>query len=209
MSIGSQSEVGEVDDGRGSADRIQHGRVVPAGLIQISRLHWHGVDLIFRNRGVGKKTLAQMGEVAVLVPRRSDALVHLDDMHIGPGHFLVGEVAEHLPRGASPAYGHDKASTSGDGGAGVRGNDLCGAGCHFVGGAENFLFHKSSAGSLPVFQKTTTPAWRACFSLRQPAQTGTTTGCHFKISGSRSLFYTERNAWVTRMPRPFNSAPFL
>ena len=153
MSIGSQSEVGEVDDGRGSADRIQHGRVVAAGLIQIRRLHWHGVDLIFRNRGVGKKTLAQMGEVAVLVPRRSDALVHLDDMHIGPGHFFVGEVPEHLPRGAPPAYGHDKASTSGDGGAGVRGNDLCGAGCHFVGGAENFLFHKIECRNLTGFSK--------------------------------------------------------
>ena len=209
MSIGPQPEVGEVDDGWCSADRIQQGCVVAAALIQIRRLHWHGVDLIFRNRGVGKKTLAQMGEIAVLVPRRSDALVHLNDMHIGPGHFLVGEVAEHLPRGAATAHGHNKASTGGDGGAGVRGNDLCGAGCHFVGGAENFLFHKLSAGSLPVFQKTTTPACWMCFSLRQHAQTGTTTGCHFKISGSRSLFYTERNAWVIRMPRPFSSAPFL
>ena len=70
-----------------------------------------------------EQALAQVSEVSVGVSRGRHALVHLDDVHIGPGHALIGQCTQHLPRGVTPADGHDEATARGDGRARLRGGE--------------------------------------------------------------------------------------
>ena len=70
-----------------------------------------------------EQALPEMREVSVGVSRRRDALVHLDDMHVGPGHVLIGECSQHLPRGVTPADSHHEAAARPDGLARLRGGE--------------------------------------------------------------------------------------
>src|SRR5438094_364190 len=60
-----------------------------------------------------EQALPQVCEVSVRVSGRRHALVHLHDMHIGPGQLLIGQRTQHRPRGVPPADGHDEASPRG------------------------------------------------------------------------------------------------
>lgn len=141
VAVGAEAEVGEVEDGGMPAEGFEGGGVVAAGLVEVCGVHWHGVDVGFWNGGVGEEAFAEVGEVAVLVAIGSDAFVDLDDVERCPWDVFMGEGAEHLPRGAASADGHDKASAGGDGVAGFGGDDLCGASGDGVGGGECFDVH--------------------------------------------------------------------
>ena len=75
---------------------------------------------------MGKQALAQVGEIAVGIPMGGDPLVDLNDMHLRPRDFFVGKSAEHLPGSFSSAHRHNKASASGNRGAGFGGDALGG-----------------------------------------------------------------------------------
>jgi len=48
-----------------------------------------------------EQAFAQVSEVAIGMSRRRDALVDLDDVHMGPRQVLIGELTQHLPRGVT------------------------------------------------------------------------------------------------------------
>src|SRR5262245_10064757 len=62
-----------------------------------------------------EQALPEVSEVPVGVARRRDALVHLDDVRLLPGHRLVGQGAQHLPRRVTAADGDDEPAPGGHG----------------------------------------------------------------------------------------------
>jgi hypothetical protein len=71
------------------------------------------VTIVIIRVSAGEQALPEVGEVSVGVSGRSHALVHLDDMHVGPRHGFLGYRMQHLPRGGSSAQGHDEAPADG------------------------------------------------------------------------------------------------
>ena len=64
-----------------------------------------------------------MNVVAVGIAGGRDALVDLEDMHVGPGNIFVGEIGQHDPRTLAAADRHDEAAARGDGRARIGGDD--------------------------------------------------------------------------------------
>src|SRR5262245_31370342 len=64
--------------------------------------------------------------------RRRDALIDLDDMHVGPRQLLIGELAQHLPRGVTSADGHDEATARGNGPTRLLGSKCRAGSCDSV-----------------------------------------------------------------------------
>ena len=70
-----------------------------------------------------EQAVAQVNVVAIRVARGGDALVDLEDVHVGPGHIFVGEVSQHQPRAFASADRHDEASARGNRSPGIGGDD--------------------------------------------------------------------------------------
>ena len=140
-------------------------------------------------RGAGQQALPEMGQVPIRIPGRGDPFVHLEDMHVGPGHLLVGEGPQHLPGGSSTADSKKELSSGGDGLACLCGDDAgCGTGDAF--GIRQDLgcnrghhettsgFHHPPAGmtsvpnggrtpGLGAYSKTGVPAFSTGSTIRQ------------------------------------------
>jgi hypothetical protein len=87
-----------------------------------------------------------MREVALKVVGRGDPLVHLDDVHLPPRKRLVGQRAQHQPRGAAATDRHDVAPARGHRGAHVGGDDRCrlAGDCIVIG--VDFDLHATNSG---------------------------------------------------------------
>ena len=61
-----------------------------------------------------EKAFAQMGEIPVSMPRRSNPLVDLNDMNRGPRHVRGRERAQHDPGRMAAADSEDETSACGN-----------------------------------------------------------------------------------------------
>jgi hypothetical protein len=93
VAVWAQTQVGQIDHRWVSTKTLHKRSVILTTLLQIFPFDWHGVDLVLWNGSVGEQTRAKMSEVAVRVTSGSDALVNLNDVHLGPWHILVGKRA--------------------------------------------------------------------------------------------------------------------
>ncbi len=113
----------EIEYGGSAGNVLERQGVSPTGRFQVGRFHWHGMNLLGAERTMCEQTLTQVGEVAVGISSWRHPLVHLDHMHSGPWHLFIGQCTQHLPRGVTPAEGHDEATTRGDSRSGLLGRE--------------------------------------------------------------------------------------
>jgi len=107
--------MGEVEDRRRARNLLKRRGVLAARRFQVCRFYGHGVNLLRAQRTMREQALLQVREVAIGMPRGRHALVHLDDMHVGPGQVLISQRTQHRPRGVPPTDGHDEATARRDG----------------------------------------------------------------------------------------------
>ena len=87
-----------------------------------------------------------MCEIALRVADGRDPFVDLNDVHLLPRKRLVGQSAQHQPRGVAAADRHDVAPACSHGGAHVGGDDRCRlAGDGIVVGVD-FDLHATNSG---------------------------------------------------------------
>src|SRR3974390_1965030 len=68
---------------------------------------------IFRGkRSVCEKALAQVSEIPVGIAARSNPFIHLNDVHLFPGHVFGGQIAQHDPWSMATTHRDDKATAS-------------------------------------------------------------------------------------------------
>jgi hypothetical protein len=77
------------------------------------------------------------------MPRRGDTFVHLSQVDIGPWDLVLGQIAEHDPRGMSAADGHDKAPARCHSCLRVGGDDVGGLARHLVCICKYFNLHEN------------------------------------------------------------------
>ncbi len=70
-----------------------------------------------------QQTVAQVNVVAIGIAGGRNALVDLEDVHVGPRNIFVGEVGQHDPRTLAATDGHDETATRSDCGTGIRCNN--------------------------------------------------------------------------------------
>ena len=141
VSVRSQPQVDEIDDGRGSGKAVEGGRITCTGPGQVLVLHWHGIDLPgWYGCGV-QQACMHVSQIAVLVTRGRDPLVDLDDVNLVPGDLLFGQLGQHGPGGAAATQGKDKAPPGGHRLPGAIGHELCRCDGYTVGIRQNFNLH--------------------------------------------------------------------
>ena len=90
---------------------------------------------------MGEQTFTKMSEITIRVTSRSNALVDLNDVNLGPRDIFVGKRAQHLPRSATATDGHDKQSTGGDGATGIASDDLGSTSSNIISSWQSFNLH--------------------------------------------------------------------
>jgi len=93
----------EIEHGRRAGKIGEHSGVARGGRDRIGRLHGHDGDLRGSHRRVVEQVLVQGVEMAVGVPARRQALVHLGDVRPRLRHVLRGQGPQHEPRRAAAA----------------------------------------------------------------------------------------------------------
>jgi hypothetical protein len=81
-----------------AGDHAQRPAILFARRLQFGRSDRHRVDVVRLDRRMRTQTLAQVCEISRGGAVRGDALVDLDEMHIGPRHGFSAQCPEHLPR---------------------------------------------------------------------------------------------------------------
>jgi hypothetical protein len=95
---------------------------------------------------MGKQAFAQVREIAIGMSGERHALVHLDDVHIGPRQRLIGQRTQHRPCGVTANDGHDEAAARGDGRTCLPGGECRSRPRHRVGIGQRFDPHDLTVG---------------------------------------------------------------
>ena len=103
VSVGTEAQMGEVQNGWIAAPRSKRLCVVSRSLSGIQCVDRHGVDVFRQDRCMPKQALVQVREVAVGIPIGRDPLIDLKDVHVSPRHVLGAKECEHRPRSLAAA----------------------------------------------------------------------------------------------------------
>jgi hypothetical protein len=133
--------MGEVEHCRRTRNLPKRRGVLAARRVQVYRFHGHGVNLLGAQRTMREQGLPQVSEVSVGVSWGCHALVHLDDMHGGPGQVFISQRPQHRPRGAAPTDRHDEATARRDGRPRLPGGEGDGRLRHRNGIGQGFDLH--------------------------------------------------------------------
>src|SRR5262249_3921186 len=92
-----------------------------------------------------EQTVAQVGQVPVGISGRSDAFIDLHNMHGFPGHVLIRQGAQHLPRRMTAADGHDEPAERRHGRPALGGKSPGRLAGNRIGLGKNFNLHASAS----------------------------------------------------------------
>src|SRR3954470_16424385 len=99
------------------------------------------MDLLVRKWHARQQIFLYMSEIAIMMPGRRDAIIHLNQVHIFPRDVFARQLAQHLPGRAPAAHRENKLPARKDRISGRSGNDL-GRLVGYCGGVwQNLNFH--------------------------------------------------------------------
>jgi len=82
-----------------------------------------------------------VSQVPIGMSRRRHALVHLNDVHVTPGHILIGQDTQHRPRSTAATDGDNEATPRGDSGPRLPGGEGSARPRYRIGIGQHFDFH--------------------------------------------------------------------
>ena len=88
-----------------------------------------------------------MREIAILIARRGNSLIHLNHVNLFPRHFFPRKGAEHEPRRRPTADGEDEAAVSDNRITGRFGNHRGPSFGDRIGVGENLDLHENPCGT--------------------------------------------------------------
>jgi hypothetical protein len=89
VTVRPEPEVDQVKHRRRAGNLLEFLGVLCGSSFQVSGFHRHGINVIHRQPHLFEQTVAQLRQVAILMPGRGHSFVHLHHMHLLPRHVLI------------------------------------------------------------------------------------------------------------------------